>query len=76
VCTLGSTEAVKRAVAEGFGVSFVSGKSITGDPEVDGVKVVKVRNISIKRDFYVTALNSTLDKGPVDAFYSFVVKYK
>jgi len=49
---LGSGEAVKRAVAAGVGLAFVSGCSL-GDDGPPSVVVVPLRGLSIRRQMYV-----------------------
>lgn len=53
VCELGSTEAVKQAVMEGIGVSIISDRAVKNEIKLGLMKIVKVKGVNIKRDFYL-----------------------
>src|SRR5205823_9733340 len=49
---LGSSEAIKRAVAAGVGLAFISACSL-GGYDAPGLVVVPVRGVTIRRQLYV-----------------------
>ena len=51
--TLGSTEAVKRAVQSGAGVSIVSERAVQNEVKLGTIKVFKIDGIELARDFYI-----------------------
>ncbi len=51
--TLGSNEAVKHAVAAGLGLAIMSRHAITADPAHDGLCVLPVSSLPIKRNWQV-----------------------
>lgn len=53
VCELGSTGAVKKAVMESIGVSIISDKAIKHEVKLGLLKNVDVKELNIKRDFYL-----------------------
>ncbi len=53
VAEFGNNEAVKQAVIEGLGVSFVSSLSVRNELKCNLVKHLIVNNLSIKRSFYI-----------------------
>ncbi len=50
---MGSTEAIKEAVKAGLGCGFVSSLAIELEKSLNLIKSVKIKNISIKRKFYL-----------------------
>ncbi len=50
---MGSTEAVKAAVKEGLGLSFVSRRAIELEASLGLIKEVKIKNFKINRKFYL-----------------------
>ena len=50
---LGSTEAVKRAVESGAGVSIVSERAVLNEVELGTIKVVGISDLELTRDFFV-----------------------
>ncbi|MBI1921597.1 MAG: LysR family transcriptional regulator [Geobacter sp.] len=53
---LGSNEAVKHAVAAGVGVSFISEMSVRREIERGELAEVRVKELSIERQFYLASL--------------------
>lgn len=51
--SLGSTEAVKAAVAAGLGVSFISRKAIKKEQALKLLKAYSIKNLALKRYFYI-----------------------
>ncbi len=52
VAVLGSTEAIKEAIREGLGVSVISDLAVGGDCERCKLKTLRIKGISIEREFY------------------------
>jgi DNA-binding transcriptional LysR family regulator len=50
---MGSTEAIKEAVKSGLGCGFVSSLAIELENKLNLIKVVKIKDVSIKRKFYL-----------------------
>jgi len=50
---MGSTEAIKEAVKAGLGCGFVSSLSIEIEKSLNLIKVIKIKNVFIKRHFYL-----------------------
>lgn len=53
VCELGSTEAVKQAVMGGVGVAIVSDRAIKNEVKLGLLRIIKLKNLNIKRNFYL-----------------------
>lgn len=51
--TLGSTEAVKRAVESGAGVSIVSERAVRNEVKLGLIKEMKVEGLEMTRDFFI-----------------------
>ncbi len=49
---MGSTEAIKEAVKAGLGCGFVSSLAIELESALNLIKVINIRDVSIKRNFY------------------------
>ncbi len=49
---MGSTEAVKEAVKAGLGYGFVSSLAIKLETQLNLIKVIRIKNVFIKRKFY------------------------
>ncbi len=73
VCTLGSTEAVKQAVAEGLGVAFVSERSLRGEPGQGRLAVLNLKGVDIRRSICVVTPRSGPGTGPAAAFTEFLL---
>ncbi len=50
---MGSTEAIKESVKAGLGCGFISSLAIELEKALNLLKVIKIKNISIKRKFYL-----------------------
>ncbi len=55
---MGSTEAVKSAVKEGLGLSFVSKRAIELEAALNLIKIVEIENLKINRNFYLVYLKN------------------
>jgi len=68
---MGSTEAVKSAVIEGLGLSFVSKRAINLETAFSLLKVVRIKDFEIKRNFYLVHLKNKKFSPAVERFYQF-----
>jgi DNA-binding transcriptional LysR family regulator len=50
---MGSTEAIKEAVKSGLGCGFVSSLAVELENKLNLIKIVKIKDVSIKRKFYL-----------------------
>lgn len=66
--TLGSTEAIKRAVANGVGISIVSGLTLGLEREAGRLTVVELSDLSIRRPFHRLRLRGKQESHAVRAF--------
>lgn len=55
---MGSTEAVKSAVKEGLGLSFVSKRAVELEISLNLLKEIKIKDFSIRRNFYLCYLKN------------------
>lgn len=53
VMTLGSTEAVKRAVESGAGVSIVSERAIRNEVQLGRLRRMEIEGVDLRRDFFI-----------------------
>ncbi len=71
----GHTEAVKKAVEAGLGVSIISKATISREEHLGVVRALRISGVDLKRDFYFAYRNdkylSNLDK----TFLQFIVYY-
>ena len=67
--TLGSTEAIKRAVAIGAGVAIVSGLTIGLEREAGRLAVVEVRDLLLRRPLYRLRVRGKPESRAVRAFH-------
>jgi DNA-binding transcriptional LysR family regulator len=68
VITLSSTEAVKRAVSAGLGVSIVSKMSLGFEIEAKKLAMLKLTDVPLRRPIYVVRLRSRRESRAVTAF--------
>jgi DNA-binding transcriptional LysR family regulator len=74
VCTLGSTEAMKQAVATGLGIGYLSDRSLTGVEKIDRIHTLPMQGLRVTRTFYVVARGRGLaEDGPARAFFDFLL---
>ncbi len=72
VAEMGSTEAVKRAVKSGVGLSIVSSLSIEDELKMASLKVIKMKGLPIVRNLYIIS-HRLRNKSPLcQAFLEFV----
>lgn len=72
VMELGSTEAVKRGVEAGLGVSFVSKWAIDKERKLGLIKRVRVKGLAIHRSFYIVSLRKGPRRLAVQTFMNFI----
>jgi DNA-binding transcriptional LysR family regulator len=70
--TLGSTQAVVSAVAAGAGIAFVSDMAVNRVLAPDLVKTVKVRGLSLSRDFYCVYRQERVVSRLLEVFINFI----
>ncbi|MBW3623389.1 MAG: LysR family transcriptional regulator [Armatimonadetes bacterium] len=66
--TLGSTEAIKRAVAAGIGVSVISGLTLGLEREAGRLAVVEMTDFTLRRPFHRLHLKGKQESRAVRAF--------
>ncbi|MGC9109260.1 MAG: selenium metabolism-associated LysR family transcriptional regulator [Caldimicrobium sp.] len=71
---MGSTEAVKAAVKEGLGLSFVSKRAIELEASLGIIKKVKIRNFQIIRKFYLVYFKNKKFSLATEKFLKFFKK--
>jgi DNA-binding transcriptional LysR family regulator len=72
IMKLGSTAAVKHAVENGPGVSFVSEKAIKNEIELGTIKVVPVVDLELDRDFFIVFQRHRSQSPAADALLRFL----
>jgi DNA-binding transcriptional LysR family regulator len=68
VASLGSTEAIKRVVAEGVGLAVVSRLAVRGECAAGGLAVLPVVGLNIERPLYVVRRKGRRDGPALQAF--------
>ncbi|MFN3920892.1 MAG: selenium metabolism-associated LysR family transcriptional regulator [Caldimicrobium sp.] len=71
---MGSTEAVKTAVKEGLGLSFVSKRAVELEVTLNLIKIVSIKNFQIKRNFFLIYLRNKEFSPPGQKFLNFFKK--
>ncbi len=75
VMELDSTEAIKRVVEANLGIGFVSRWGLTREFELKSLKIIKIENLQIKRQFqFVYPRTPSLD-GATETFYRFACRH-
>jgi len=69
---LGSTEAVKRAVASGAGVSIVSERAVLNEVELGTIEVVGISDLELTRDFFIVYRKHKVLSPAVEALVQFL----
>lgn len=72
VMELGSTEAVKKAVEAGFGASIISTWAVQKELKLHTLKPVKIKDISLLRNFYIIFRENRAHVPVVKEFISFI----
>lgn len=72
--SLGSTEAIKRAVMEGVGVAIVSGLAVQMEVAAGKLVEVKVKGLSVERPLYLLKARGKTESAAVGAFVEMVGK--
>ena len=73
VMDLDSTEAIKSAVEAGLGIGFVSRWAISKELELNALKVVPVRGLSVTRNFSLITRTGPEPDGPAGALRTFAL---
>jgi DNA-binding transcriptional LysR family regulator len=73
VMNLDSTESIKSAVEAGLGIGFVSRLAVLKELELDAIKVVSIRGLTIARHFSLVTRSGPELSGPPDAFRLFAL---
>ncbi len=73
VMSLGSTEAVKRAVASGIGVAIVSGLTVANEIRSGTLGLVRVSDLSIRRPLHLLRPRGRSDSPAVKQFLKLVM---
>ncbi|MGF7048499.1 DNA-binding transcriptional LysR family regulator [Paenibacillus sp. DS2015] len=74
VMELGSTGAVKSAVEAGLGITMLSPSSVKHETALGLVKIVNIRDVEFKRQFYAIHLKSTVLPISAVTFLTFLQK--
>ncbi len=74
VMTLGSTEAVKRAVESGAGVSIVSERAVQNEVKLGLLEIVDIQGIELARDFFIVHRRHKVLSPAVEALVQFLVE--
>ena len=72
VMELGSTGAVKSAVEAGVGITILSPSSVQHELALGLVRIVDIRGLEFKRQFYAIHLKSSLPPLPAVAFLNYL----
>lgn len=72
VMELGSTGAVKSAVEAGVGITMLSPSSVQHELALGLVRIVDIRGLEFKRQFYAIHLKSSLPPLPAVAFLNYL----
>ena len=73
VMDLDSTEAIKSAVEAGLGIGFVSRWAVSKELELGSLKIARVHNVRITRDFTLITRSGPEPQGPAGALRSFTL---
>lgn len=76
ILELGSTEAIKSAVETGVGISIISKSAIKKEQLLGTIKVVKLKNVTIRRSFYIVYHKERILQPPAEAFLTFFLGVK
>lgn len=72
---LGSTDSIKEAVEKGMGLSIVSKWAIRKEVSCGSLKILKLKEGEIKRDFYVLLPKNSILAPAVEEFLHYVKNY-
>jgi DNA-binding transcriptional LysR family regulator len=74
VAEMSSTSAVKSGVKVGIGLGFVSKRAIDLELALGLIKLVKIKDFEIKRQFYLVHLKKKRFSPPSEMFYNFLME--
>jgi DNA-binding transcriptional LysR family regulator len=72
VLELGSSEAIKEAVAEGLGVAVLSRRAVRNEVRAGRLKAVRVAGLTLDRDIYIVRDRRRVLAGPAELFLALV----
>jgi len=73
VIDMGSTEAIKSAVEVGLGVGFVSHWAVSKETELNALKVITMKDVTVTRQFTLISRSGPEPHGPAGAFRRFAL---
>ena len=73
---VGSSDAIKSAVASGLGIGFISKCYVTGDVLAERMKLLHVPELQLKRTLYIAARKNRRDSSIIQAFIAFLRSHK
>ncbi len=72
---LGSTGSIKEAVERGMGLSIISKWAIRKEVSCGNLRILKLKEGEIKRDFYIVLLKNTILSPAVEEFITYLKNY-
>ncbi|MFQ5904362.1 MAG: LysR family transcriptional regulator [Candidatus Binatia bacterium] len=72
----GGRDAIKSAVASGFGIGFITKSYVVSDVEAGRLKVLKVPELKLKRTMYIGIHKNRQSSSLVQGFIDFLRSYK
>uniref|UniRef100_A0A7C4AJS9 LysR family transcriptional regulator n=1 Tax=Thermodesulfovibrio aggregans TaxID=86166 RepID=A0A7C4AJS9_9BACT len=72
---LGSTGSIKEAVERGMGLSIISKWAIRKEVSCGNLRILKLKEGEIKRDFYIVLLKNTILSPAVEEFMTYLKNY-
>lgn len=73
---LGGSEAVKSAVESNIGVSFISKWAIMKEVKYNVLKIIKVKDLNLKRDLNIVYSKQGFRSKIIEEFYHYLKSYK
>lgn len=73
VIEFGNTEAIKRAVEAGLGISIVSKSAVAREAQLGVIKIMPLSGINLERDFYVIHRKDKYISGLIKTFLEFLI---
>lgn len=72
----GARDAIRRVVASGLGIGFISQCHVIGDVEAGQIKVLKVPELNLKRTMYIAVHKKQQSSSLVQVFIEFLKQFK
>lgn len=76
VSYIDSNEMIKKMVELGLGVSFISKMAIKNELDLKLIKALRVKNLNLKRSFYLVHTKNRTLSPLVEAFKNFIIEWK